>query len=262
MRLTIRMKHFILSILFLPFWLNSQETAKKPSIIYYDDGSIYVGDILESQASRIKIVNVYGDTLILQAQYIKKIRHGGDIRITKDRKFHYRNGDYVDFTYGFSGNSTSTGIFLNMGIGHRLKENLNIGIGTGILGDSRSIRLPGAAGQWVWLDNAYVPVYASGQYYLSDWNNRPYVRQDLGYSFGLNNEWNNVAELKGGLYSKSSIGFHFASRKKMKFFIECFQVVQKSSGSGVVFVDFGDPVQYEFDIWSRRLGFGFGISFM
>ncbi|MEM7161725.1 MAG: hypothetical protein AAF487_04720 [Bacteroidota bacterium] len=254
------MRSILVLLIIIPLGLFAQDEAKKPSIVYYDDGSVYVGHIIENKASEIKLVNMYGDTLVLSTAYIKRIRFGGDIRLAKNRKFHFTQGEYADVSYGFSANENSNGLFVTMGVGHRIKNNLNIGFGTGIVGETRSFRLTGAGSQWVWIDNAFIPIFATGQYYLSDWNNRPYVKQDLGYSIGLNNQWNTVERLRGGLYSKTSIGFHFASRKKMKFFAEFFQYLHQSSGSGIAFSDFGDPVQYEFDVWSRRIGFAIGIT--
>jgi len=237
-----------------------QDEAKKPSIIYYDDGSIYIGEIIQNKNSKILIVNIYGDTLELSANHVKRIRYGGDIKLSKNRKFHFNKGKYVDFVIGNDGNSQSNGGFLNFGVRHRYTSRLDLGLGLGFLGDNRTFRLSGATTQWVWMNNGFLPLYATGQYYLSDWNARPYVRQDIGHSIGLNSVWNNIDRLRGGLYSRSSIGIHFASRKKLKYFFEFYQLIHKNSGSGTFFGDFGDVITYDFDIWTRRLGFAFGVT--
>lgn len=233
----------------------------KQSIVEYFDGSVFVCELLEANGKDQPILLESGDTLLLNLNLIKKLRRAEDIILLDRRRFHAKNGSFFDFKFGISGGSNSGGSLFELGFSKKLRHNLNAGVGIGIHYNSISFRAPGSSWGGIWVDSNMLPIYVHGQYYLSEKRARAFITANLGFASALENDWNNQIDVVGGFHGRLGFGIEFASRNHKKFFIEAFQYAQQMSGSGIAFSDFGQPIDFEFNLLGRKIGFALGIRF-
>jgi len=231
------------------------------SIVEYLDGSIFICELLEANGSFQPVILTNGDTLNLNLNLVKRIRRSEDIFLLNERKFHFKTGNFFDFKFGFNFGDGSGGTLIDLGYNKKIKPNLNLGIGLGLHYNSHNFSNPGSPWGWIWIDSNMIPVYVSGQYYISDKGARTFITANLGFANPVGDGWNNQLDIKGGLHGRLGFGVEFASRSKRKLFIEVYQYAQQISGSGVTFGDFGQPINYDFNLLGRRLGFAFGARF-
>ena len=240
--------------------INSQElNYEKQSIVEYFDGSIFICELLEAKGSTQPVVLASGDTLILNLNLVKMLRKSEDIFLLKQRKFHFKKGTFFDFKFGFNGGNNSGGSIIDLGVIKKINPRLNLGLGFGLHYNSHNFNAPGSP--WIWIDSNMIPIYFSGQYYLSKEMVRTYVSANLGYASPIGDRWNNQLEIKGGFHGRLGFGIEFASRRKTKLFIEVYQHLQQISGTGSTFGDFGQPINYDFNLLGRKIGLVFGMRF-
>lgn len=233
----------------------------KQSIVEYFDGSVFVCELLDQEGIKQPILLASGDTLVLNFNLIKKLRKAEDIILLDRRRFHAKNGSFFDFKMGFNGGSNSGGSLFDLGYSKKIRHNINVGVGIGMHYNSISFSAPGSSWNQIWIDSNMLPMYISGQYYFSERRARAYLTANVGFASSLENDWNNQVEVIGGFHGRLGFGFEFASRNQKKFFIEAFQYAQQMSGSGVSFGDFGQPINYEFNLLGRKIGLAYGIRF-
>lgn len=252
-------------ILLISVCLNQAEAqyvnSDKQSIVEYFDGSVFICELLDLEGIQQPILLSSGDTIMLNFNLIKKLRHAKDIILLDRRRFHAKNGSFFDFKMGFNLGGNSGGTLIDLGYSKKIRHNINLGAGIGIHYNSLSFSAPGSAWNRVWIDSNMLPIYVSGQYYLSERRARTYLTANLGFASALENDWNNQLNVLGGFHGRLGFGVEFASRNQKKFFIEAFQYAQQMSGSGVAFGDFGQAINYEFNILGRKVGLAYGMRF-
>ncbi|MEM9338551.1 MAG: hypothetical protein AAGA66_07460 [Bacteroidota bacterium] len=242
---------FILS--FLPA-LAQEETGKKVAV-YYQDGSVFVGQVISEKADGMKLRLSTNDTIAVNPFFIKKIRDWKNNGV-----FHYEKGYFanVSFSLGSSSYFGSHGE-ANLTFGKRFNEKWAAGIGVGRAGGELDVA------RSVFLYHSFTTLYGYGRYYLGKGTRKvkPYVDTRIGYGFidedvfffNVNNEQN------GGAYYSPGIGLHFASKNSVKWHISISRYSQNVSGTRTDnFGPFNNPIVTDYNAWSNSFMVRFGIE--
>ncbi|NJL75989.1 MAG: hypothetical protein HC892_14185 [Saprospiraceae bacterium] len=93
------------------------------------------------------------------------------------------------------------------------------------------------------------------------WRIRPYLFSQLGYGFGVNDEFSNDIT-SGGVYFEPGVGIHFASRKNLRFIMSLSQHIQRGTGSIQTF-DFSsnNSIEVNYNLLFNRAVFKIGMEF-
>lgn len=233
---------------------------KKPSktstraIVQYNDGSVFIGDILFEGTLNMKMILSTNDTVNLNKAYIKRIKRGDkNISLFGGAKFHYTEGFFMSLQFGgmnsndFS-NETSEFSFIG---GYRFNKKLAAGLGFGA-GYNTTFSFG------TWIDASTIPVFAYARFYPFDKKVKPFVAGRLGWGFPDNNAWG--GDHTGGLYFQPEIGINFASRRRIRFTLSIGQQIQHIKGSNVNFDQFSNPITSNYNLWFNRTVFKVGLD--
>lgn len=224
------------------------------TIVYYKDGSVFIGQLVEENNQYLKIVLATKDTISIDKKYIQRIKYApSQIIIHKAGKYHYTHGFFMSTQGGLGvserGDGTSQ---LDLLLGWRFNERLSAGIGIGI--HSHQLRLS----NWTWITNNMNPVYAYGRYYLTNNRIRPFADMKLGYGFGRSTFFSNEAD---GIFMQTGVGFHFASRKLHRYTFGISHLLQNASGTTFNTDQLNNEIRYDYKLWYNRILFTLGIEF-
>ena len=250
---------FILIIVFIQLLgsshLNAQQLGDR-AIFYLKDGSVFTGEVVESLGRAYRLVLVTKDTITLELGMVKKkLTLNDDVAMRSRGKFHYKNGYFASLNMGFSLNPNSESSQLNLIVGKRLNEKISLGVLMGY--HNNTSFTPG-----FWFDHYFYSLAAYGRYYIGKSNVGFYADMGLGYSFPTNqNVFFFDDRHTGGPIIQPGLGFHFASRKKIRWFVGMAQNIQHSRGENSRFDSFNNPVFVEYDVWHNSVILKFGIEF-
>ena len=230
----------------------SQLTTENQAIVYYKDGSVFIGKIVEDNATSIHIMVATGDTLHVAKKDIKRIfRSSRDVLIHRRGKMHYTSGIFVSTTMG-GGLSDNASFDWDLVVGRHLNEKWSVGIGAATSTNS------------VWnfrgvnLDNNFIPIFAYGRYYLTNKRARLFAFSRLGY--GVRSDWGWGDDHTGGVHIQPGVGIHFASRKALRFVITLSQMLQHTKGSRVDFDFLSNPINVNYNFFYNRTMLKIGID--
>ena len=243
---------FLLSFLSIPT-VFSQLTPEKNSIIYYKDGSVFIGEILEDHAFSIKMAITTGDTLHITKKNIRKIfQPSRNVLMHTKGKMHYTSGIFVSTTLG-GGLSADPSFDWDLVVGRRLNEKWSVGVGAAVSFNS----------VWnfrgIFLDNHFIPIFAYGRYYLTKKSARLFAFSRLGY--GVRSDIALGDDHTGGVHIQPGIGVHFASRKSARFIITLSQMLQHTRGSRVDFDFLSNPINVDYNFFYNRTMLKIGVEF-
>jgi len=224
-------------------------------IISLHDGSVFIGTILQEDELNIDLMVITQDTVHIHKGLIRTIhRNSKDILIHPGGKAHYIGGSFISTTLGWGGDfGDNPSADLDLIIGKRLNKRFSVGAGVALNANSAVI------GNWNWIENHFMPVFAYGRYYITDKKIRPFAFSRLGYGFRTNIFWNE--EHTGGVHIQPGVGIHFASRKSARFIITLSQMIQHTNGTRFNFDVFSNPVSINYSHWYNRTMLKFGIEF-
>jgi len=234
--------------------IRAQITTENKAIIYYFDGSIFVGHIVAEDALQMQLIAVTLDTININKAYIKRIlRNSEHVLLHQGGKYHYTHGNFVSLSLGGSGGDRSSDFELDLILGKRFSKQLSVGIGVGLSHHST----------WnfngLWLDNGFVPIFGYGRYYLRHKKARIFAAAKLGY--GIASDWNFGNEHAGGIYFQPAIGVHFASRKRTRFIFTIGQTLQHTKGTQFSWDSLGNEVRFNYKYLFNRTMIKIGIEF-
>lgn len=223
---------------------SKKETTR--AIVQYEDGSVFIGQIIEEGLLELKMVLTTQDTITLNKVYIKRIRRTDkNISLHGGAKFHYTKGLFYSLQFG--------GAFVDEGdnetgqieaiVGYRINKKVAAGIGFG-----NSYNSTFAFGTWI--DANAIPVFAYGRYYPLDKKIKPFVAGKIGWAFPDQNTFS--GDHQGGLLFQPEIGVNFASRRRMRFLITVGQQVQNIRGENLDFDAFGNRIESKYSLWFNR----------
>ena len=251
---------FILGIsIFYTFCLFSQEKASQKDIVYYRDGSVFIGEIIVDYSPSMRMALVTGDTITLKGALIKRRVDGNDILIYPKGKYHFTSGTYATFGFGFS-ISDHISSLVNFEIEKMINEKLDVGISFGFQYHRRPLETVNNT-FGIWVDSHTIPVLGQARYYLTNTKTRLYGVGKLGYGFATSGGFNNVENLKGGMNFYTGMGLTYATKWNGKFFFEMAQNNQKASGT-IFETDFNLlPVELDYDLWFNRVVISYGLRY-
>lgn len=230
----------------------SQLTPENRAIVYYKDGSVFIGEILKDKVIGIEMVITTGDTLHLAKRDIKRIfQSSRDILMHSRGKMHYTSGQFVSTSMG-GGLSEDPSFDWDVVLGRHLNEKWSVGVGAALSFNS------------VWnfrgvsADNHFIPVFAYGRYYLTKKRARLFAFSRLGYGVRSDLAWGD--DHTGGVHFQPGIGVHFAARKSVRFIITLSQMLQHTKGNRVDFDFLSNPVNIDYNFFYNRTMLKVGID--
>ena len=253
-----KFKFLYLLFIFATFHFSalSQIEQENRAIIYYFDGSVFIGTIVEEDPLQIVMLAATLDTLHLNKAYIKKaIRNTTNALIHRGGKFHYKKGLFwsISTTLGGGSIESETASFhQDFIMGWRFNKKWSAALGMGIHFNDANFN-------GIWTTNHFMPAYVYGRYYLTDKRVRIFAASKVGYGFPSQIAWSDSHS--GGVLFQPEIGFHFASRKTARFILSIGQYIQNTKGDNVFFDQFGNAVNSRFSLWLNRTVLRAGIEF-
>lgn len=228
--------------------------ASTRAIVQYNDGSVFIGNIVFEGTLQMKMALITNDTINLNKAYIKRIKRGDkNISLFESAKFHYTKGYFIALQIGGMNSdnfNNETNEFTLIG-GYRFSKKLAAGLGIGS-GYNSTFSFG------TWIDASTIPVFAYARYYPFDKKIKPFIAGRLGWGFRDANNFG--ADHTGGIYFQPEIGINFASRKRIRFTLSLGQQIQHIKGSSVNFDQFSNPITSNFNLWFNRTIFKVGID--
>ena len=226
------------------------------AIIYSEDGSVYIGQIVFEDTWQIDLLIQTGDTIHLGKKDIDKTwRSKENITMLRKGRFHFKNTLFVglDIAFGLDQDDVVGSALVNLIVGYHFNDRVSAGLGMGshintaVIGD-------------LFYEHNFTPFFGHGRYYLSQKTNaRFFVFSNLGYGFPIQSEW--LDEFDGGLFFNGGIGIHFASKKNVRYTMKVYQYMQGTSGVDVTADLFNRPITTKYNYWYNRTVLAFGMSF-
>lgn len=228
------------------------------TIIFYEDGSVFIGEIASENSQILSLVISTLDTIQINKNFVRRIkRTPEDIILFNKGKYHFTKGGFggIEHGYGISENYT---VQFDIIAGIHLNEKYSVGIGTGYHEYDSFFQSPNNG--FTWISNASFPLYAYGRYH--PWNKkwRPYADLKLGYGSPIQTWWDNNNR-RGGLFMQPGIGIKFASRNNFRFKISLSQAIQRSVGTRFGWDNLGNEIQFDYRIWQNRTMLKIGFEF-
>jgi len=230
-------------------------TVSMAAVVHYNDGSVFVGRIVEESPLAMDLMLSTGDTISLNKTYIHRIKRGDqNISLYNGAKFHYTKGYFITAQLGgnasFNDWDGGTDQFELIG-GYRFSKSVAAGLGIGV-----SFNSTNTFGTWI--EASAVPVFTYGRFYLADKRMKPFVATKLGWAFPDNNAFG--GDHRGGMLFQPEIGVNFASRRRIRWLLTVGQQLQNIRGNDLNFDQFGNPINSNFNIWFNRTVIKVGIE--
>ncbi len=230
----------LLLLLLLPVSpLLAQENRE--DVVYFKDGSILRGEIIEQNGNEsLKIKTVGRNVIVVMLEEVKEIR-----KEEVPGKQYFKEKGYVNLS-GVSilpGGSTSTPSF-QMINGYQFNSQLSAGIGIGFVLYNDPLNL--------------MPLFLDIKYKFLEANTTPFVFFKSGYSFSiLPDESMEVESHRGGFMMNPGVGLQFDTSGGFGIYFSAGYNLDNSSFeqegfNGRIIVN---------DISYRRLLLGFGLTF-
>lgn len=223
------------------------------AIVHYNDGSIFVGRILEESTLEMELLLTTNDTITLNKAFIHRIKRGNrNISLYGGAKFHYTKGVFVSLQIG--GNITlqeESTDQVDLIVGYRFNKKWATGIG---IGSSYNSSLDFGTT----LDAGATPVFLYGRYYPIDKKIKPFVAAKVGWGFPSQQEIN--GDHQGGALFQPEIGVNFSSYKRIRVLVSLGQQLQNIRGDNLDFDSFGNPIRSKFDLWFNRTVLKLGVE--
>lgn len=223
------------------------------SIVHYNDGSIFIGRIIEENPLDIDLLLTTNDTIHLNKAFIHRIKRGNrDISLYGGAKFHYNKGWFFSLQVGgnISWNEENTDQVDFIG-GYRFSKHWAAGLGIG-----SSFNSSQAFGTSI--DVGATPVFLYGRYYPFDKKIKPFIATKLGWAFSSEQQIN--GDHQGGALFQPEIGVNFSSYKRIRVLVSLGQQLQNIKGDNLNFDGFGNPINSKFDLWFNRTVLKVGIE--
>ena len=246
------------------------------AIIYLIDGSKLVGELVERNKSDLKLKLISGDVVTLLPKHRRKTYLPEDIVLFNGSKFHYQKGFVFDVSLGQSMNHFAFDFSTNW----KFKD-FELGLGSGVHNSSIPVRIQDID---LVIESLTSPHYLQAKYNLTDSSMRIYLKGVVGLiltnpfssqsttsSTSITTSNNNTTvvnngslndfgtRIDSGVLLEGAIGVTFASKKKVKHYLELSQYSQKISGSHSDAFN-SNVSELDFNIWINRIQLTYGIT--
>ncbi len=239
---------FIVTIFSLPCFGQYKGLQQGQAMVYYMDGSVFIGNIIEKNEFELILLVSTGDTLHLKPVFVKRVFDTNEVLIFRRGKYHRTDGFFGVIDFGVAPSPVVEGSLL---LGKRIYEKYAVGAGAAL--STTTLRLNG---EWMWHDFHTYFVY--GRYYLNHKQRRLFADARLGYGFPRNGGWNDPHS--GGIHFQPGITLLFASRNNFRFFAGISQYMQYTSGeffSWDPFIDYEGTYSLFYNRTIIKIGFQF-----
>ena len=229
----------------------SQRHIENADILYMEDGSIYLGNLIDKSLSNNFLLST-GDTITIDPFEIHRRKTLADVIMYNRGSYHYKTG-YFGYIYGGGGGSLSGGASHFSGVfGKRITDKYSLGGGVSIDYYNETV-----AGFWV--EHAFTTIFGYGRYYLTQTKARIYLDTRLGY--GLKRDDFFTEDHTNGINFQPGVGIHLASKGKLKFHLSLARSMQYVSADAIE-PDFfsGNNIEIEYNIWHSHTVFTVGIE--
>lgn len=242
---------FMCCLFLLMTTLQATAQIRDKSIFHYQDGSVFIGTILEENSKKAKLRITTSDTISIAKALVKKsYRH---LLYYPNGKFHFTKGFFFNYSIALGGNNGGVSSQLEAILGKHHNENLDYGIGLSFQAYEAQIS------NRAWVVHQFFTPMLYGRYYPFSKKVRPFVSLAVGYSFPVISGFQRN-ETFGGLYAQPSIGLKFASKKLRRYYVSLGQSIQQTKGA-LNNTDFlGNPVEYNYKLWLNRMVFKVGVE--
>ena len=231
---------------------SKKETTR--AIVQYQDGSVFIGQIIQEGSLSMKMVLSTKDTISLNKVNIKRIRRTDkNISLFNGAKFHYTKGLFYSLQFGgnINDNVDNETNQVDLIVGYRFNKKFAAGIG---FGNSYNYTFSFGTG----IDANATPVFAYGRYYPFDKKIKPFVAGKIGWAFPNQEAFR--GDHSGGFLIQPEIGVNFSSRRRIRFLISLGQQIQNISGELLDFDPFGNRIESKYDLWFNRTVLKIGIE--
>jgi hypothetical protein len=214
------------------------------------DGTVLLGKIIHT-TSPYQIVILTKDTLTVEPMLTDKVYLPTDITLFGKSKFHYNRGLQFGFNTGFSVNHRR----FDMELRYMFNKKWAVGLGLGFHNNSFSFSTANSNHNG---DVRSIPVYVTGNYFLSNTYFKPYLKAKIGYSNNFTTF--DVNSVSDGIILEGGLGVSFTSKTQSKFYLELSQYTTNAKGT----MRNNNPNglgDIGFDLWFNRVVFTFGYTF-
>ncbi len=274
------MKHKLISLsvllLLSVFYFAQHKRIHNGAIIYLIDGSKLVGELVENNKSDLKLKLISGDVVTLLPKHRRKTYLPQEIVLFNGSKFHYQKGFVFEMSYG----TNWRGNALDFSTNWKFKD-VELGLGTGIHNNSIPITIqdidliiePNTRPHYLQakynLTDSYMRFYLKGVVGLILTN--PFSNQSSTSSSSITTSNNNTTvvnnnslndfgtRVNSGVLLEGAIGVTFASKKKVKHYLELSQYSQRISGTHTDAFN-SNFSELDFNIWINRIQLTYGIT--
>lgn len=250
-----------IALAFLTAYTSLQLSAQNDfSILYLQNGSVYVGEVLSDEGYEIDMKLADGNAVTFPMMDVRRHLTADRIVVYPDGKYHSTRGFF--FHTGLGMNFESLVIEAEEGrisshvpylFGFYLNKKWALGGGFGI--EFNEAEVSGFE-----FDTQFSSQFLYARHYPFDIKRRPFAYARIGYG-GRSDESEFDDDHSGGFQFQAGGGIHFASRRKSKFVLSLGYHIQKTDGTERFIDQFGSEINADYDILIRRLILTFGIEF-
>ena len=236
----------------------SAQNSLEQAIVYYKDGSVFIGEILEEKFDRLQLIISSGDTITVYKNAAQRIRKTRDqIQLWPRGKYHYTKGYFGGLSLGIGIRDDSDVSSIDLILGKRLNERFSVGLNLGYTNLFSEVNFSN-----FWLDHYFYNIGPYGRYYLGGKRGRTFVSLSAGYGFKAEDDFFLFADdYRGGPFVKPGFGVHLASRNKFRWLFSISQSFQRATGQGNQNDIFNNSVLYNYKIWHNSLLLTIGLEF-
>ncbi len=247
----------VLGLLLLFAFRVEAQQANDPaeqSIIYFKDGSVFKGVIIDEGPIHYQMVLSTLDTISINKTMIGRFANARRMNLYRRGGYHYKDGVYVYITgmLGGGANDSYTGM-TDLTIGYRTNPDQSIGIGAGLA--ISDIVLAST-----WMTHEFTTVFLYGRQYLGKSKTRFYFDSRVGYGFARTGQDGISDDHNGGVHFQPGVGLHFSSKSGLKWHVGLARFVQRTSGQDMTTGPFNQPIETDFKLWYSRTVFKVGIE--
>jgi len=245
-------------ILILLFNINISHSQShigdKTSIIHFKDGSIYLGEILNTTHDDVTLLLSSGNEIKFSKRLVTHYFDHEDIDVFDRGKWHIQRGLYFEAGLGINaetmaqreGETPLVSSLFSFMMGYTLNERVSLAAGMGF--EFNEAEISGFR-----IDTQFIPIYLRAKYFLTNQKEKPFLYIRPGYGYAIVEEAANSGINNGGPQLQLGAGIQFASKKQSKFIFSLGYHIQKTDGNESFVDNFGSEVAVDYDILIKRI---------
>ncbi len=238
----------------------AQSEIGKEVMIYTKDRSIYRGFLIEENDFFIKLKIQTNDTLTIPQVNIRRVRYGTDHDFYKSGKSHKKTSYFINASVGLGSpgfHRIKSSGDMEAIAGIRITPRFSAGLSLSLNGNLFSADNGNANS-----NQGYFSIGGYGRYYLNQNQVKPFLFSQISYGFVAADGYFEEEEGRQIMF-QNGIGFHFASKKRLRPILSLSHRLQHLKGRTLAW-DFNnfDPFEYhDFNFWASSVVVKVGLEF-